>query len=210
MPNTTPPTYYSVATGNYYDIPYVSASLSVTGYAGAAADSRLTYYIEFSGPTGGSTTINVRASDGASAPNDTSGCCGAAAYLSIHDQNYLYDSITLNTISEQYAGLGEKVSTFDQAFAFKNNVIYTVFMEAYATANAYQSPDPTAHSLADAFVDPYFDLSNLPDGVTFLESANIGDSLPGATPIPAALPLFASGLGALGLAGWRRKKKVAA
>jgi hypothetical protein len=30
------------------------------------------------------------------------------------------------------------------------------------------------------------------------------------TPLPAALPLFATGLGALGLLGWRRKKKVAA
>jgi hypothetical protein len=31
-----------------------------------------------------------------------------------------------------------------------------------------------------------------------------------ATPLPAALPLFASGLGALGLLGWRRKRKNAA
>ncbi len=30
-----------------------------------------------------------------------------------------------------------------------------------------------------------------------------------ATPLPAALPLFASGLGALGLLGWRRKRKAA-
>ena len=29
------------------------------------------------------------------------------------------------------------------------------------------------------------------------------------TPLPAALPLFASGLGALGLLAWRKKKKVA-
>ena len=28
------------------------------------------------------------------------------------------------------------------------------------------------------------------------------------TPLPAALPLFASGLGALGLLGWRRKRKA--
>ena len=28
------------------------------------------------------------------------------------------------------------------------------------------------------------------------------------TPLPAAFPLFASGLGALGLLGWRRKKKI--
>jgi hypothetical protein len=31
-----------------------------------------------------------------------------------------------------------------------------------------------------------------------------------ATPLPAALPLFASGLGAMGLLGWRRKKKAQA
>jgi hypothetical protein len=30
------------------------------------------------------------------------------------------------------------------------------------------------------------------------------------TPLPASLPLFATGLGALGLLGWRRKRKAAA
>jgi hypothetical protein len=33
---------------------------------------------------------------------------------------------------------------------------------------------------------------------------------PVATPLPACLPLFASGLGALGLLGWRKKRKNAA
>jgi hypothetical protein len=33
---------------------------------------------------------------------------------------------------------------------------------------------------------------------------------PTTTPIPAALPLFATGLGATGLFGWRRKRKAAA
>jgi hypothetical protein len=32
---------------------------------------------------------------------------------------------------------------------------------------------------------------------------------PRSTPLPAAMPLFASGMGALGLLGWRRKRKVA-
>jgi hypothetical protein len=31
-----------------------------------------------------------------------------------------------------------------------------------------------------------------------------------AVPLPTALPLFATGLGALGLLGWRRKRKAAA
>jgi hypothetical protein len=35
-----------------------------------------------------------------------------------------------------------------------------------------------------------------------------GDAVP--TPLPAALPLFATGLGALSLLGWRRKRKNAA
>ncbi len=40
----------------------------------------------------------------------------------------------------------------------------------------------------------------------------LGSETPGGSvvPLPAALPLFASGLGALGLVGWRRKKKAAA
>jgi hypothetical protein len=33
---------------------------------------------------------------------------------------------------------------------------------------------------------------------------------PSATPLPAALPLFAAGLGAMGLLGWRRKRKQVA
>jgi len=32
----------------------------------------------------------------------------------------------------------------------------------------------------------------------------------GTVPLPAALPLFAGGLGALGLLGWRRKRRAAA
>jgi hypothetical protein len=36
-----------------------------------------------------------------------------------------------------------------------------------------------------------------------------GQGTQGETPLPAALPLFATGLGALGLLGWRRKKKTA-
>jgi hypothetical protein len=43
-------------------------------------------------------------------------------------------------------------------------------------------------------------------GFTF-DSITIGGNQGGETPLPAALPLFASGLGALGLLGWRRKRK---
>jgi hypothetical protein len=39
--------------------------------------------------------------------------------------------------------------------------------------------------------------------------ADFGSFLVATTPLPAALPLFATGLGALGLLGWRRKRKAA-
>lgn len=41
-------------------------------------------------------------------------------------------------------------------------------------------------------------------------TATQGAWAPTTTPLPAALPLFASGLGALGLLGWRRKRKALA
>jgi hypothetical protein len=45
-------------------------------------------------------------------------------------------------------------------------------------------------------------------GFAFNNITNGGNQ--GTTPLPAALPLFASGLGGLGLLGWRRKRKAAA
>jgi hypothetical protein len=39
---------------------------------------------------------------------------------------------------------------------------------------------------------------------------NFTETVVGTTPLPAALPLFATGLGLMGLLGWRRKKKAPA
>jgi hypothetical protein len=46
-------------------------------------------------------------------------------------------------------------------------------------------------------------------GFTF-NNISSGGNQTGETPLPAALPLFVTGLGALGLLGWRRKRKGAA
>jgi hypothetical protein len=52
--------------------------------------------------------------------------------------------------------------------------------------------------------DPANDNSNGLDNVV------LNDLGPAAVPLPAALPLFATGLGALGLLGWRRKRNATA
>jgi hypothetical protein len=48
------------------------------------------------------------------------------------------------------------------------------------------------------------------NGIDLLVYAGNGQPVPSTVPLPAALPLFASGLGALGLLGWRRKRKAQA
>jgi hypothetical protein len=44
-------------------------------------------------------------------------------------------------------------------------------------------------------------------GTVALAISAQSDALEGVVPLPGALPLFATGLGALGLLGWRRKRK---
>jgi hypothetical protein len=48
------------------------------------------------------------------------------------------------------------------------------------------------------------------NGEDLLATVAVSDQAPGEVPLPAALPLFATGLGIMGLAGWRRKRKAAA
>ena len=64
----------------------------------------------------------------------------------------------------------------------------------------------------DEFLDPdWLRIGTDIVGGTPAPTFNLAFSLEGdPTPLPGALPLFASGLGALGLLGWRRKKKAAA
>jgi hypothetical protein len=50
----------------------------------------------------------------------------------------------------------------------------------------------------------------LPSILATFELTGSVDSSVSATPLPAALPLFATGFGALGLLGWRKKRKVLA
>ena len=66
----------------------------------------------------------------------------------------------------------------------------------FSIANATIAEVTAANNLGNIFVADVLDTT--------------GNTGPVATPLPAALPLFASGLGALGLLTWPRKRKAAA
>jgi len=84
-----------------------------------------------------------------------------------------------------------------------NNLIdYTVEGQLFTTVSAYG----TTH-----FDSTILQMYNTQDGIdrtVYWDNLTNSDVSP--TPLPAALPLFASGLGAMGLLGWRRKRKNAA
>ena len=80
---------------------------------------------------------------------------------------------------------------------------------AYQVEFADSSGDTWILSFFDIFADVSNPLSAVYNSdPTVLTNGVTGEAVP--TPLPAALPLFATGLGVMGLLGWRRKRKNAA
>jgi len=74
--------------------------------------------------------------------------------------------------------------------------------------DAYQITLPASFA-GNTLVSIVFNGNNAAGGEPFLAGLT-GENGTSVVPLPAALPLFATGLAALGLLGWRRKKKAAA
>jgi hypothetical protein len=99
--------------------------------------------------------------------------------------NILAGTITHDDGASLYDGAGYTNTVFDAAGPVS------------ATSTSYSGLTGTWKLL-------YVEANDLPAVLTFDVSSV------STTPIPGALPLFASGLGALGLLGWRRKRKAQA
>jgi len=203
------PWHWNIGTSNNYSIPSVSASAEVGASVKGEANSALTYFVQFSGAAG-DIQVNVQASGGASAAGENIlngyGHNEASAVLEIKPYNsgfggprVVFDAVTSN--SRNFSGPGLHTFSIDQAYTFTANTIYQVMMNVDGAAWDAQT--------STAYVDPFF---SAPAEYSVLTSFGIGNAAApvSATPIPAALPLFTSALGGLGLLGWRRKNKAAA
>lgn len=176
---------------------------SLSGPFFGTASAELTYAIMFSGAAG-SIQVEVGASGGLQPDNNAqlySGGYGTAT-LSIFGSA---PTVATNFTTQEAAfnrpdlyGVSQ-VFGIDQKYTFAANQVY--YVDLYADAF-------TSTGYVAAYVDPFF---VAPDGYSIILGPGVTNSPPGgvsATPLPAALPLFSSGLAAAGLIGWRRKRKA--
>ena len=110
-------------------------------------------------------------------------------------------------------GVGEYVGVpLNNFFTVSGGVITSALFSSFGSSNS--SPAVTCCSLAFELAENKAGLGNQDDFVyVFFVGSNpnlVFTPVVPQVPLPAALPLFATGLGALGLFGWRRKKKAAA
>ena len=203
--NYASPQHWIANTSNDYRVPSLGAAVLVDDGTTAVAGSNLIYYVAFTGADG-TIPVTIRAGGSASLAAFTPLPEGAvrdhrnndaAVFLNISEVSGS-DVVSLFAESDLDANAGEHLFSLDQQYMLKANTLYEVVM--YAAVYAALGVQ------GGAFVDPSF---VAPAGYTVLTSAGIGNGALATTPIPAALPLFASALGGLALFG-RRKKKAAA
>ena len=89
---------------------------------------------------------------------------------------------------------------------FNGNSIFSVFSPTTNKTGGFlgwEGLDPTG--LSETVYDQH-------SGSTSTVNGGLADIFlgtpPPTTPLPATIPLFATGLGAMGLLGWRRKRKA--
>jgi hypothetical protein len=149
----------------------------------------------------------------------------AGAYTSYSEQTGLFDldsiaaksTITITCDDAALCGgqfvtipfpgtTGPNGAPCDYALSLVPDALYTVTMNLVVQAYSVDAPQSIS-----AYLDPFFsiDPSNLDaQDYSLVFSPGVDNELVSSTPLPAALPLFAAGLGGLGLLGWRRKRRA--
>jgi hypothetical protein len=166
-----------------------------------------------SGLSGGSASANVVfASKGSDQPYfllpfvDSSGSLGQA---NATDQ-ILFIEFQANTLSGNTLGLDPTTTLFN----LYDNTTDAYLQGGQAVTKTLDGWLSTFALLGTAQLQGIWIGEGLTSGDTGADSLTVNsltiNTPPAATPLPAALPLFGTGLGALGLFGWRRRRKARA
>jgi hypothetical protein len=164
----------------------VGTTTDATGIDGLVVDGT-TYNLTFSDASYNS----VYASSAPTFLGNFSGAIDASIALAaaLNDLNVLTLTGLVNTVEAAWIPYIHTYPT-DPTAVFSTLAVCNPCLLAGGWSNAM--------NLSDVYDD------DLPSG-----DINVDYVVFSATPIPAALPLFATGLGAMGLLGWRRKRKNA-
>jgi hypothetical protein len=187
--------------------PHVSATMNEVVFehtSGGIVEAKLGYYVAYLNAPG-TYNVNLHATDALSSPD------GAAmsASLSFGPSDAVpgnFNDFASKTFEEAEC----LVRCPAPGFAFPAGPIVTdhlVSMEAntlyFIRLDVLLNPGPSNVEVS-ASLDPTFSTSA--SGGQFIFSPGVTSAV---TPLPAALPLFISSLGGLGLVGWRRNQKAA-
>jgi hypothetical protein len=113
---------------------------------------------------------------------------------------------------DTFVNPGDPVTLYDFAFASAPVAIYSVGGFTFTAVNFtdYDNVSPnlgfTAYGTLSG--NGFADTRGIMYFTTQASQINVSFSSTTVTPLPAALPMFASGLGVLGIAGWRKRKKA--
>jgi hypothetical protein len=130
------------------------------------------------------------------------GACADGTYLSaeLADITFTSGTVSISTSITPYVNIftgdivisGGAIADYELFIDISHGVQAGISMQA--------ALEPSPYSFAAAYSQSAYAGS----GGVWSEGS------PAVTPLPAALPLFATGLGVMGLLGWRRKRKAAA
>ena len=173
---------------------------------GSGAEATIDYYFEAVGPANTSVVFDIQAAGSTSETG--SGTAFAHLYLNGSSTIGSPPSLASACLSFQVNGCGSISSAFylNSAFGAQSDTVQEIEIDVAGSTNPNggtyaASVDPTI------IIDPGFLAAN--PGFTLEFSSNVTQNSISETPVPAALPLFASGIGLVGYLSGRRKKRKA-
>jgi hypothetical protein len=186
----------------------VSAS-SGPGDGSSSASVDLQYFFEIVALTGNATQLSmeITASGGVTQTLVTTGNSAQLTLTGFSGSQLLASACTFP------AGLGSCAAeglANQTSFSINDSELLTVGVEYSLDMDLFVASygGGGTKDSQSGYIDPIISFANSADvgpyGLIF--SAGVGNS-PATTPLPAGLPLFATGLGVMSLLGWRRKRK---